>query len=130
MSSKFIAVEGMTFELSPNTVSGCVTILTPPSAEVEVQGKRAYFGNIDVIVTNIKQCAKGSAVAGSVKGKIFPTSTTTKVRGKAVLREGDKSDTLVAYDAMQPGPNGAPVPSPIQFTLTVVDAGQATSPAK
>ena len=119
MAKKLIAVQGMVLEITPKGVNAQLTILTPPERLY-----KAHVGPLDIMVINLSHQDKGTAVPGMAKVVIQPSATKCFFNGKAAIREGDKIDGSDNGTAMKPGPNGAPVPSPINFTITVKKAGQ------
>jgi len=120
MSKKRVVVEGCTLQVvAPAT--GRVEITGAPSRHA-VDGKGIYRGPLSISVSQVVLGTSGTAVAGSAVGTIAPTAITT-LDGQAVLRVGDRVDGLVAADAQMPS-SGGPVPSPITFSVEIVDAGQ------
>jgi hypothetical protein len=82
-----------------------------------------YAGALQISVSGLMQASSGTATPGSATGAIQPTAAKTTADGQAVIRVGDRVDGLVASDAQMPSSSG-PVPSPITFSVEIVDAGQ------
>lgn len=121
MSRKRVVVEGCTLQVVP-PATGRVEITGAASARHAVDGKGVYCGPLRISVTQVVLGTAGTAVPGSAQGVIVPTAITT-LDGQAVVRAGDRVDGLVAADAQMPS-GGGPVPSPVTFSVEIVDAGQ------
>ena len=122
MSEKLIAVEGLKLKMTPAVLHNIS--IKPAQKLALIDNKAIYTEALEFDVTNISFAADGLAVPGSVMGaKIMATATLADVEGKKPLRVGDKV-TLTANDAQRFGASGAPEPSPITFTVEIIDAGQ------
>jgi len=122
--SKFVAIKGALIMFEPVTVLGQDQI-APESQKLVVGGKGVYAGEIQLTISTISNIVDGSAAPGTFNGKVMATASKLFVEGKKVVLMNDAlSGGNDSGAAMKPGPNGAPVPSPISFTRKVAQAGQ------
>lgn len=107
---KKVAVQGMTIVPVETgiAIEGYI-ITTPPSANVSVDQKGVFSGDITVTVP---APTYGAYVAPSTNFTLHPSSEFTDVDGEPCLLEGDTSDTLTLTGT---NPSG----STTQFSLTL-----------
>lgn len=90
---KNVAVVGCTVTLSPG--DGNKQITTQASLKVKADGKRVYFGPIDVAVSGYSDSVITVPGSGSGTITIQPSAQKVKVEGKYVILEGDSSSALI-----------------------------------
>ncbi len=123
MSGIPVAVEGLKIEVQL-PAKGIVSITSPPSEICKVNGKGVYFKEVEISVANITLAVLGSAVPGTVKGKMILTAQNSKTDSGAMMRVNDIAEILISQDPKHPGPGGSPTPAPIVLTVMVENAGQ------
>ena len=116
---KNIAVEGCTLSLSSGT--GQVSITTTPSSKVLLDGKKAYFGNLQISISAFTSPTITVSSSGSGSGTLSPTSQKVKSENNAAVLEGDKAQITVTGQAIS-GTTTVVVTEIV--TVTISSAGQ------
>ncbi len=122
MAQEYIAVEGMTLSFQNPAHSGTITV-TPLQASVttKIDNKGVYSGPIAI---TISAGTDGSITNATGAGTFIPSSTSTKVDNKFVLRKDD-----ITIPITMTGTNPSP-PPPTSTYITVVKisaAGQTST---
>lgn len=119
---KNIAVEDMTFSFVPSTVYGVVALTGLPSTRLRADNKSVCLDEIGITVSGIT--ADGAPTPDPViySSKLNASGSRLKSEEKAVLLEGDLSDSISATPLTAPPPGGTPVP--VVFKIQISDAGQ------
>jgi hypothetical protein len=115
---KPIAISGMTLTISPSTVTGVISITSPPSTRVNAGSAGVYRGPVIINVTGVTQ---GDFIAASpVPGTLQPTATKGRAESQFLLREGDKASGLSTTGTH----SSSGTTTPINFEVEVTSAGQ------
>lgn len=114
---KPIAVEGMTLTITPNTVSGTVSVVGMPSSRARAAGAAVYRGPVNV---SIETPTQGDFVGPLASGALQPTAAKGRADGMVVLREGDRTAELTVTGTH----TSTGATTPIVFTVVVSAAGQ------
>ena len=126
MSQLPVALKSMTINVQP-PAQGKVTITSPPSAISSVQGTKVHIGPMFIYISQITQGPLGSLKSGIAFSQVLPKAKNSRSEGRLMMRQNDTSPLIKAKLAYHPGPGGAPVPSPIFFTVKIEQSGQSLS---
>ena len=119
MSLKNIAVETWTYKFGSGT--GTVTVTNTPSQKVTFDGKKAFYGQIDISISNY---VGGGIDQGSATASIFGSALHVNIEGKPAVLEGDKTMPIIIYGKSTVYPYN---PSSTYDTVEVQKAGQTVA---
>lgn len=111
-----LAVLGCTVSIISEQTATTISITTPPSSDIAVNGKGVYFGDIDVALTAITAgsftCAEGTITIEATGANVLEGAK------KAVLK-GDSGTKTLTFTESSSGTT-----MEISVTVQVTDAGQ------
>lgn len=123
MAKKEVAVQGCTIEPTDPTISGAApTITSMPNSKLRSEGKSAYVGGIDILITG--QTRAGCVQNAPSTGTINPTATKNRMEGDDVMRVDDESDAIT-INGLQ-----GQVACSFSYTAKITDAGQTKTKAE
>jgi hypothetical protein len=127
MSTK-IAVQGMTVQTNPATVTATI-VVDPPTGSKMLCNAQVHRDGDEVTVTAITVPSAGATTPDPGPYTVPFNSSASKVssEGKNVLLEGDESDTISATPQI---PGSPPTPYPVDFKIKITAAGQDKAFAK
>ncbi|MBR6448347.1 MAG: hypothetical protein IKS96_07310 [Fibrobacter sp.] len=122
---KYVAVEGMVIvPVEAGIVFDGFSVITMPSNDVSVDGSGVYSGDI-VVDVYAPTLVEGGFVAPTARFTLHSSAEKVNADEKAVLLEGDTSDTLT-LTGIQPVTE---VPQEFTMTIKVLSAGQTSMKA-
>lgn len=119
--SKLIAVQGCTLEIVEEGKSALSKqISTSPSSNVKFDGKGAYSGTLQIVLS---EYTGGAIVSGSgatvTPGTLSGSAQYVKIDGNSAVLEGDTSDTITVFGLDSMGHSVTDT-----CTVKISDAGQ------
>lgn len=128
MSTKLIAVQGMTVTIDPSTVATATIVVLPPTGtKVKVEGKLTHRDGDQITVSVITVPSAGATIPdpGPYTVPINKTVLKVKAEGIEVLVLDDVSDTINAIPKIPGSPPGSPpVDHPVSFSCKITDVNQ------
>ena len=121
--AEFVAVNGFTYQISNPLVVATVVLTGVPSVKNKAGGQGICKDGFGITVTAITVPSVGAVTPdpGPYNVTISATALKVKADNTLVLRVGDKTGTINATPYI---PGTPPTPSPISFTIDIINAGQ------
>lgn len=113
-----LAVSGCSLELQGGFSAATMQITSLPSADIKINGKGVYFGDIDVALASVQDPSKTS-VCATGKITIHPTAGNILSGTDKAVQNGDSGSATLTFTNTTSGATAL-----MSVTVKISDAGQ------